>query len=170
MFLTDKKLERRIKDLKELRYRELLDLEYFLYKEDLSEEVAPKPPTDFSNWESIHKGAIWSGRDKYLWIHKNVSIPNDWEEKKIIGIFDYGSTGGGNNSGFESLLYINNVAFQAVDSNHTEVFIDKTGDISLTFRLWSGLEGGGIPRDIEHRINRCDLGWLDEYTDDLYYL
>lgn len=40
----------------------------------------------------------------------------------------------------------------------------------LTFRLWSGLEGGGVPRIQEHRINRADLGYLDEKADDFYYL
>ena len=42
--------------------------------------------------------------------------------------------------------------------------------MSLTFRLWSGLEGGGQPREMEHRLKSAFLGWLDESTDDLYYL
>ncbi|MEN2259423.1 hypothetical protein AAIB48_18560 [Paraclostridium benzoelyticum] len=39
----------------------------------------------------------------------------------------------------------------------------------LIFRLWTGLEGGGIPREQEHRINRAQLAWLDEKVDDLFY-
>lgn len=93
-------------------------------------------------------------------------------ERKVVGIFDFGITGGGNNSGFESLLYINGVPFQGVDANHKEVFLRKEwiGEkIEMTFRLWSGLEGGGIKREQEHRINRADLAFLDEKVDDFYY-
>lgn len=42
--------------------------------------------------------------------------------------------------------------------------------LELTFRLWSGLEGGGIPRELVHELKCAQLGWLDEKTDDLYYL
>ena len=33
-------------------------------------------------------------------------------------------TGGGNNTGFESLLFVNGEQYQAVDANHKEVFSD----------------------------------------------
>ena len=90
-----------------------------------------------------------------------------------MGIFDFGSTGGGNNSGFESMVYVNGKMYQGVDSNHKEVFFDGElcgTDVSLTFRLWSGLEGGGIPAQQEHRIARADLAWLDGKADDFYYM
>jgi len=38
---------------------------------------------------------------------------------------------------------------QGVDVNHKEVFFPEElygTTFSLTFRLWSGLEGGGVPR------------------------
>ena len=57
--------------------------------------------------------------------------------------------------------------------NHKEVFFPEElygTTFSLTFRLWSGLEGGGVPREQEHRINRADLACLDEQVDDFYYL
>lgn len=41
--------------------------------------------------------------------------------------------------------------------------------LELLFRLWTGLEGGGVPKDQEHRINRAQIAWLDEKVDDLYY-
>ena len=71
------------------------------------------------------------------------------------------------------MLYVNGVMYQGVDVNHKEVFLDDTlcgTDVDLSIRLWSGLEGGGIPAEQEHKIARADLAWLDEKTDDFYYM
>ena len=68
----------------------------------------------------------------------------------MVGIFDFGKTGAGNNSGFEAMCYINEKPYQGVDINHMEVFFPEElcgKRFSLTFRLWSGLEGGGVPRE-----------------------
>ena len=95
------------------------------------------------------------------------------EREKVVGIFDYGNTGAGNNSGFESMIYVNGKMYQGVDMNHKEVFFEDSlcgTDVDVTFRLWSGLEGGGVPKDQEHRIARADLAWLDEKVDDFYYM
>lgn len=173
MFLQDQKLEARINELKEYRYRDIIPLDYFTAKEDLQGVVNPELPTEFENWDILKTGDTWKGRDKYLWLHKVIEIPESFQGKKALGIFDYGNTGGGNNSGFESLLYVDGKPYQGVDSNHKEVFFteDMAGKkIDLTFRLWSGLEGGGRPVPQEHAIRRMDLAWLDEEVDDLYYL
>ena len=69
------------------------------------------------------------------------------------------------------MLYLNETPYQGVDANHKEVFFEEEvygQEISLTFRLWTGLEGGGIPTPQEHRINRADLAWLDEQVDGFY--
>lgn len=173
MFLTDRKLEARINELKEYRYREVQPLKKFAVKEDTQGVVNPGVPADFTGWESMETGDVWSGRDMYLWMHKEIEIPAQWKGKRAVGIFDYGNTGAGNNSGFESMLYLNGKPYQGVDANHKEVFFDEAlygGRVSLTFRLWTGLEGGGVPTKQEHRINRADLAWLDEETDHLYYM
>lgn len=173
MFLTDRKLDRRINELKEYRYRDIIHLNEFLVKEDKQGVVNPKVPTDFEDWDKMETGDTWKGRDLYLWLHKDIKIPENWKGKKVLGIFDYGNTGAGNNSGFESMFYLNGITYQGVDANHKEVFFDNSlcdTTISATFRLWSGLEGGGVPTPQEHRINRADLAWLDEKVDNFYYM
>ncbi len=173
MFLTDEKLWNRIQELKEYRYRDAVCLESFAVCEDTEKEVNPLPPEDFSGWDTMQVGDFWKGRDRYLWLHKEIAVPEAWRGKKAVAVFDFGKTGGGNNSGFESLLYVNGEMYQAVDGNHKEVFFreDASGTVqSLTFRLWSGLEGGGVRKEQEHRISQADLAWLDEETDDLYYM
>lgn len=173
MFLTDRKLDRRISELKEYRYRDVIHLESFSVKEDKQGIVNPEVPTDTAGWDTISTGDTWSGRDLYLWMQKKIVIPDEWKGKRAVGIFDYGNTGAGNNSGFESMLYLNYRPHQGVDANHKEVFFEEElyGEtVDLTFRLWSGLEGGGVPTPQEHRINRADLAWLDEKVDNFYYM
>lgn len=173
MFLTDRKLERRISELKEYRYRDVIHFDEFAAVEDKQGVVNPKVPDVFTDWEALRVGDVWKGRDLFLWLHKQIHIPSEWKDKKIVGIFDFGNTGAGNNSGFESMLYLDGKMYQGVDANHKEVFLADTycgKSIDVTFRLWSGLEGGGVPTEQEHRIARADLAWLDEKTDDFFYL
>lgn len=173
MFYTERKLERRIDELCNYRYRYLISFDELYAKEDVEKLVRPEVPTTFDAWNTMKVGETWSGRDCYLWLHKEVIVPAHWDNKRVVGIFDFGNTGAGNNSGFESLLYLNEQPYQGVDVNHKEVFLkeDLVGKkVSFTFRLWSGLEGGGVPNEQEHKLNRADLAYLDEKTDDLYYL
>ncbi len=174
MFLTDRKLDRRISEIEQYRYRDIIGLESFDAAEDSQGVVNPKLPAfQECETETLEVGRTWKGRDRFLWLHKHISIPSEWKGRKVVGIFDYGNTGAGNNSGFESMLYVNGEMYQGVDVNHKEVFFDEAlcgTDTELIFRLWSGLEGGGIPTEQEHRIARADLAWLDEKTDDFYYM
>lgn len=173
MFHTDRKLDRRIQEVKNYRYRDIVELKEFAVCEDEQGVVNPIVPDCFENWDTIRTGDHWSGRDRYLWMHKEVRIPEEWKGRRVAGIFDFGKTGAGNNSGFEAMCYINEKPYQGVDVNHMEVFFpDELCGTSfrLTFRLWSGLEGGGVPKEQEHKIKRADLAWLDEKTDDLYYM
>lgn len=170
MFYTIDKLRNRIHELDDYRYRDKVELEYFNTKLNGDRDIAPNIPTEY--YGVIKTGETWKGRDLYLWMQKEVDIPSNWENKTVVGIFDFGETGAGNNSGFESLFYLNNKPYQGVDSNHKEVFLPKDingTSVELIFRLWTGLEGGGIPREQEHRINRAQLAWLDEKVDDLFY-
>lgn len=172
MFLTERKLERRISETEPYRYRDVIGFESFEAAEDCQGAVNPKIPS-FQACETIKTGETWKGRDRYLWLHKVISVPSEWKGKKVVCVFDFGNTGAGNNSGFESMLYVNGVMYQGVDVNHKEVFLDDVlcgTDVDLSIRLWSGLEGGGIPAEQEHKIARADLAWLDEKADDFYYM
>lgn len=173
IFRTEEKLQKRIEELERYRYRDEILLDGFKVKEDVSGLVNPEVPAEFADWDVMRIGDHWSGRDRYLWLHSDIRVPAEWAGKKVVGRFDFGRTGGGNNSGFESLLYVDGEMYQGVDANHKEVFFQPEmhgKEISLTFRLWSGLEGGGIPREQEHKLSHASLSWLDEYADDLYYL
>ncbi|MBQ7840458.1 MAG: alpha-mannosidase [Lachnospiraceae bacterium] len=173
MFFTKRKLENRKEELKLYRYRDAAGLTGFVIKEDLQGVVNPKVPVSYEGWDNMQVGDTWRGRDRFWWLHVDVEIPAAWAGKRAVAVFDFGMTGGGNNSGFESLLYINGEPYQGVDANHREVFFkeDLYGKkVSLTFRLWSGLEGGGVPREMVHEFKTAQLGWLDEAADDLIYM
>lgn len=173
MFFVKEKLEKRIGELEPFRYRDLLEIEDILVRESKGDVPNPEVPSDFDDFIKEKTGMRWSGWDQYLWLHLEAEFPAEWKGRKILGLFDFGKTGPGNDSGFEALLYIDKKPYQGVDSNHQEVFFDPKfagRNIGLTFRLWSGTQGGGIPKVQEHRIKKVALAWLDEKTDDLYYL
>ncbi|RIU90536.1 alpha-mannosidase [Oceanobacillus picturae] len=172
MFLTEEKLKARINELSSYRYRDTISLSKWSFVEDEEGEIGTYPPKRDRNSPTIAIGEYWRGRDLYAWLSTNVTIPTSWADKKIVGLFDFGNTGGGNNSGFESLLFLNGQPYQGVDSNHKEVFLSGSSagsDISLDFRLWTGLEGGGKPVIQEYKLKYAELAWLDEQVDDFYY-
>lgn len=173
MFHTDKKLDKRITEVKKYRYRNVTPIREFAVAEDEQGLVNPPVPAVSDSWDTLKTGDRWSGRDRYLWMRQQVHIPKEWEGQRVTGIFDFGKTGAGNNSGFEAMCYLNGKPYQGVDANHMEVFFPQElygTTFQLTFRLWSGLEGGGKPKVQEHKIKRADLACLDEKTDDFYYL
>lgn len=171
MFWKIKKLAARINELTEHRYRSSIPIRSFSFLLDEHGEIGARPPNG-DKWQDIQIGERWKGRDLYAWLAAEVEVPALWEGQTIVGRFDFGRTGHGTNSGFESLLYVNGAPYQGVDSNHQEVFLpdDTAGSkVTLQFRLWSGLEGGGEPSEQEHQINRAELVLLDEAVDDLYF-
>ncbi|MBM7585599.1 alpha-mannosidase [Bacillus pakistanensis] len=170
MFLTERKFEARINELANYRYRDAIKINRFSCSEDNGE--IGTYPFEFGGGHVMNIGDKWKGRDLYLWLHADVTIPMEWQGRKVVGLFDFGRTGGGNNSGFESLLFVNGDPYQGVDSNHQEVFFQEEFSgkkVSLDFRLWSGLEGGGEPREQEYTLETSQLAWLDEAVDDLYF-
>ena len=171
MLLTIEKLKARVKELSPYRYRDRRQISEFRWRLDPEGAVATYPPED-GVWQTMRLGDRWEGRDLYAWLQADISLPAEWAGRKVLGLFDFGRTGGGHNSGFESLLFIDGVPYQGVDSNHQEVFFapESVGrNISLAFRLWSGLEGGGPPQMQEHRLQQAELAWLDTTVDDLYF-
>lgn len=177
MLHTEAKLEARIKELLKYRYRDKHRLGEFRAKEDHSGLVNPDMPVWEETDGTLKHKEQWSGRDRYLWLEKRLTLPAEWEKlserAEPVGVFDFGLTGGGYNSGFEAMLYIDGKPYQAVDSNHQEVFFKKEHfgrELTLTFRLWSGLEGGGLPKEMVHRYRKAYLALLDTAADDLYYL
>ena len=112
------------------------------------------------------------GYDSYLWLEKDVQVPAHREGFEVVGLFDFGKTGGGYNSGFESLLYLDKKPFQGVDTNHKEVLLGEYEgkSINLTFLLWTGLEGGGgAHRPFYHQCQQAELAYLHKHADELYY-
>ena len=170
MFWTEEKLSARIRELEKYRYRDAIPIPVFRSQTD-SGKAGARPPED-GEWKTMAVGERWKGRDRYLWLAADVKVPAEWAGRPVLGRFDFGRTGGGNNSGFESLLYVNGQPYQGVDQNHREVFLppDLAGStVALRFRLWSGLEGGGEPTEQEHQLRLAELAWLDEISDDLYF-
>ncbi|MGG1554817.1 alpha-mannosidase [Paenibacillus ferrarius] len=173
MFWTEEKLEQRLKELEGYRYRDSRPIESWTFTPDEEKLNGVRPPIELTgDAATIRIGERWKGRDTYVWLRQRVAIPAEWSGRTVVGRFDFGETGAGHNSGFESLLYVDGAPYQGVDSNHTEVFLRPEWighEIDLCFRLWSGLEGGGKPQEQEHQLRRAELAVVDETADDFYY-
>ncbi|MFC3803794.1 alpha-mannosidase [Cohnella sp. GCM10012308] len=172
MFWIVEKLQKRIEELAAYRYRHALALDEWEMQEDEAGANGVHRPPETTSELRMRKGDRWVGYDRYVWLRRTVRIPGEWKDNEVVGLFDFGLTGPGNNSAFESLLYLNGRPFQGVDTNHQEVFLPAElagSEIELVFRLWSGLEGGGGPRDQEHQFKRAELAVLDAAADDLYF-
>ncbi len=171
-FLTLDKLMRRMRELEQFRLTGLMELSPLAAMEDTlpSDEVHTRVPGEVSGM-ALSVGDTFRGRDKYLWVRTNADVPPVREGLTPVARFDFGKTGGGHNSGFESLLYVNKKPYQGVDSNHMEVVLTPFAGkrIELTFLLWTGLEGGGAHREQEHKVRCAQLGYLHQETDDFYY-
>ncbi len=80
MFLLNRKLENRINDIKQYRYRNVKSLEKLYVVEDTEKLVNPPVPSIEGTMDEISIGEYWKGRDKYLWLLKQVEIPAEYKE------------------------------------------------------------------------------------------
>ena len=176
MFFTEQKLRKQITELAPYRYQQRQPLVNLRYREDLSQadKYPPSPAQQQApGWEAVTPGTHWSGRDRYLWLVTDLTVPTLAKGQELVLLFDIGKTGGGHNSGFESLLYINGEPYQGIDSNHQEAFLpDSYSDqtLNIALKLWSGLEGGGVKQVMHHHFAHADYAIYEPHTDDLYYL
>lgn len=97
MFLTDRKLERRIAELKEHRYRDIINLNEFTVQEDTQGVVNPVLPEVFTGWDTLrvgdgrmrttpaeHVGAdtYWTDGDEPQYI---INISGEMREAELFG-------------------------------------------------------------------------------------
>ena len=172
MFFTEAKLQNRINELRGRRYFGHQCIAPFISMEgQLSKDESNICIPEKIEGGTFNLNDVFEGRDRYLWIEKEVTFPEKKEGCEVIGLFDFGVTGHGSNSGFESLLYVNGHPYQGVDSNHQEVFFTdlegKKG--TLTFMLWTGLEGGGPHRVFQHCCKMAHFAYLHKKADELFY-
>ncbi len=168
--LVERKIGARLRELEPYRYRDVMTIDSWNFADDEAGAVGARPDRRLAG-RVVHLGDEWGGRDAYAWLSQSVTVPQQWMDRTVVGRFQFGAVSG-MNSQFESLLYVDDVPYQGVDGHHDEVFLPPTApgrEVSLTFRLWSGLEGGGRPRPQRYRFRQAEIAWLDEVVDDVYY-
>lgn len=172
MVFQYEKLKARVKELEGLRYLDRKPIKGWTIHEDITKTQKYPPNVRNESSRKLESNILWEGRDKYFWIIGEVEIPSSIDSNNFILLFDFGKSQDGNTSGFEAMLYINGEPYQAVDGNHKEVFIDEAysgENIKVALRLWGGLEGGGVEKEIWHHFKYADQAFLSSTTDDLYY-
>ena len=169
MFLTEEKFLRRVNELEAFRFVNAKSIAPMAAMEGHLgvDDVYCAMPEKIEGGQ-IAIGDEFVGRDRYLWVQQTVTLPEHMDGCEVYGMFDFGKTGGGHNSGFESLLYVDGHPYQGVDTNHNDVNFESLAGktVTLTFMLWTGLEGGGPKREFRHRIKQADIGYLHTATDE----
>lgn len=168
-FLIDK-LSREVNALASLRYKNTKSLDCYCYEEGDHPFLYPPKDVDWSAWPHDSR---WRGRDKYLWVKTSFNYSVIDKENQLFVYADFGTTDEWHNSGFESLCFLDGKPFQGVDQNHKEMILPENlngKNVAVHFKLWSGLEGGGPPKEIEHQFKTLFVGELDTKVDKLYYL
>ncbi|MBP1042715.1 alpha-mannosidase [Vagococcus sp. BWB3-3] len=170
-FWTIEKLTSRINEVGTKRYQRVFSISRFLSADDpLGENGRHPDEVDFSDELPIQ--SIWQGLDKYLWLKATIELPVAEKGQRVVGLFDFGVTEGGNNAGFEGLAFLNNQVLQGIDTNHQEVIFTKEQENQrheLAFRLWSGLPGDSAKKEMLHQLKQSDICFLDEKIDAFYY-
>lgn len=173
MFWEKEKFLSRVKEVHQHRYTKVYPIDRFFMKEDTSKQVAPKIPVFSDNTQDcFKKGDYWTGRDRYMWLHKTVTLPTAMTGHSLVAYFDFGVTGDGNSSGTESLLFINSSPYHGLDKNHREItlkeeWLGKTHAFDI--RLWSGIEAGGRHVIQQHLFNEAFIAELNNEVDDYYW-
>ena len=89
MFWTVEKLQSRINELEPYRYCDERIIDKFRMKLDEEGEIGAYPSED-GEWKDIRIGERWTGRDVYYWLAADVTIPAEWEGRKVLGGFASG--------------------------------------------------------------------------------
>lgn len=98
MFWTEDKLGARLRELESYRYREGITLEEWQVTEDPEGANGAYPPV-LDGDRKLLTGEYWTGYDAYLWLYRKVTVPAEWQGKRVVGLFDFGRTGGGITAG-----------------------------------------------------------------------
>ena len=172
MFYTEEKFACRVRELEDRRYVDMVSIAPLTAMEGtLGVDAVYCSMPDHIQGGTLNVGDDFQGRDRYLWVQKKVVMPQAREGYEVVGRFDFGKTGGGHNSGFEALLYVDGHPYQGVDTNHPDVVFQsyQGQETELTFMLWTGLEEGGPRREQRQRVSLAAIGYLHKAADQFYY-
>ena len=184
-FMNELKMKRFAEDIKPWRFKKSIDVEDFTFLElESKDSHGPNPEPPKEGWEVGKLGQSWGSLDTYMWVKANVKFPKEWTGGKVVGIFDFGKALPGMQIGAETLLYINDLPYKGVDSNHSEAVMpeDLSAIEAITFRCWTGvpnktryedttteLNGQRGPIESIHKISQMSFGLLDEKVDSFYW-
>lgn len=176
MFFTVEKIEKQLKEIQTLIHRDTCDIprfKYFEFQPGTSNTEALRgaecPEFDDRFWQEFRVGETWGGYDVLAWFRTWISLPPDFKDKKLALRFLVGPRDGGGSTA-ESMLYVNGTPLQAFDVWHTEAWLPpeflQEKEIFIALKAWSGVLE--VPE--RRRFTEAQLIWVDEATEDFYYL
>ena len=100
MFFNEEKFRQRAAELEGHRWAQKSSVEWFYTKEGGlgADEVYTSCPEAFEG-DKIRLGEEFVGRDRYIWLQREVAIPALKPGRKVMGYFNFGRTGGAGTGG-----------------------------------------------------------------------
>ena len=93
MFFTQQKLASRIREIEPYRYRGRQALEGLTFQLDPESVVGAYPPNG-GEWQGCDLGQRWRGKDLYVWLRSQVTIPSEWAGHRVLLRYDFGGPTG----------------------------------------------------------------------------
>ena len=126
-----------INKLDALRFKKVQTICDFLYIECGYKNPEELPKVD-SSWKNFSDGMTWGGkRDLHCWFYKKITVPKNTEDGTYILRFKTQKEGW-DTCNPQFTLYINGKLKQGLDTNHTYVVLDCSGEIEVLLYAYSG--------------------------------
>lgn len=132
-------------DIRPTRYREVLDIVSWKYRETSMEEMindAYEIEYDDHGWQDFRLKGTWGGYDKVSWFRTTVEVPESFRDGQVAVKILAGPRDGGQSTA-EALLYVEGHPVQGIDIWHEEALLEeelgKKKELHLALKAWSGV-------------------------------
>ncbi len=166
MHFEVERVDRLLKDLKKLSFRDQIDIETFQFKEGKYRTY--QLAQNDRDWQAFQCGVDkWGDPDKRYWFSQTVTIPKNFSEKEVWFCLKTGQEDQWDlNKNPQFLLYLNDEIIQGFDINHTSTRLFKAAEADHSFRIDLAAYSGFEPHHVEFIPSICVF---DRNTDEMYF-
>ncbi|WP_105617838.1 alpha-mannosidase [Vallitalea okinawensis] len=165
MFFRAERIERILKELRELKYVDTTTIEQLKMKEGLYHK--PVEVDECSTpWVDFFKNDRWGGKDQSCWFRFVFEIPENYSGKTVVHRIQTGHEDGWDASNPQFLIFKNGTLVQGLDVNHRETLLSEKAQIGEKYVIDLQAYGGMI-----EELSECKnlISVLDTKVEQLYY-
>ncbi|MGI5894454.1 MAG: glycoside hydrolase family 38 C-terminal domain-containing protein [Candidatus Merdivicinus sp.] len=150
-------------DLKKLIPADSMPIRYFRI---LDGKLDHGESCDCSSWTEWDTDLPWKGLDAHRWYRTTVTIPAEFDGKRVDLRLTTGREGQWDATNPQMLVYCNQKLIQGADVNHTRIRIAEPAKVGESFEIAILAYSGTVPGDL---LLRAALEVTDVPTEQAYY-